>query len=207
MGHRARPARDANGEAAAATAGRDTETSAKKNPQRSTEEPPPRRPESPARLLQVRKQLEQRIGQLVMLMMRSAKYRHFSLSDLNDVVVQPLLRDRISIASAKGESDTSEQHSVLGAAVWATVNEPTDFKIREQIKGGLFPIRLSPEERSSGEILWLLDIIAPDKKAATAVLLNFGKIAGDRPVRIHPAAAASADSGVVKRLQQSEPAK
>ena len=71
------------------------------------------------------------------------------------------------------------------------MNEPTDIKIREQIKGGLFPIRLSPEERSSGETLWLLDIIAPDKKAATAVLLNFGKIAGDRPVRIHPAAAAT----------------
>ena len=88
--------------------------------------------------------------------------------------------------------------------MWATVDEAGDAKIKEQIKAGLFPIRLSPEERTSGEILWLLDIVAPTKKAATAVLLQFSKIAGDKPVRMHPSVGRSVDADVLRRVRSAE---
>jgi cytolysin-activating lysine-acyltransferase len=36
--------------------------------------------------------------------------------------------------------------NMLGIAIWANVSAEVDDKIREQIKEGVFPIRLKPEE-------------------------------------------------------------
>ena len=37
-----------------------------------------------------------------------------------------------------------------------------------------------------GETYWLLDVIAPSQKVATAVLANFKQVVKDKPIRIHP---------------------
>ena len=39
---------------------------------------------------------------------------------------------------------------------------------------------------ASGDTVWLLDVIAGDRKAATAVLANFRQLSGERAVKIHP---------------------
>lgn len=44
-----------------------------------------------------------------------------------------------------------------------------DAKIAEQTKTGVFPIRLKPDDWTSGEIVWLLDVIAPSREMATTV--------------------------------------
>ncbi len=36
-----------------------------------------------------------------------------------------------------------------------------------------YPIRLKPEDWTGGETAWLLDVIAPSQRVATAVLKNF----------------------------------
>jgi cytolysin-activating lysine-acyltransferase len=61
----------------------------------------------------------------------------------------------------------------LGIAIWAKVSPEVDAKIREQIGSKVFPIRLRPADWASGEIAWLLDVIAPNSKLATAVLARF----------------------------------
>ena len=66
------------------------------------------------------------------------------------MIVEPLLRNEISIAYARRETDLADLQTPVGASMWATVDEAGDTKIKEQIKAGLFPIRLSPEERTSG---------------------------------------------------------
>ena len=69
-------------------------------------------------------------------------------------------------------------------------NCPPVFPIREQIKAGAFPVRLKPDDWTSGEITWLLDVIAPSQKLATDVLLNFRKVLKTgSDVRIHPVVA------------------
>ncbi len=80
------------------------------------------------------------------------------------------------------------------------VSEEVDAKIREQIKGGAFPVRLKPEEGVSGDRAWLLDVIAPTQKLASAVLANFKRVVKEGEVRIHPIVAGMVDPELLKRM-------
>jgi hypothetical protein len=61
-------------------------------------------------------------------------------------------------------------------------------RIPEQIKAGSFPLHLKPEDWTSGDINWLLDVIAPNTKATTAVLPKFSKVFKNGNPRLHPLA-------------------
>ena len=54
---------------------------------------------------------------------------------------------------------------------------------------------------ASGEKVWLLDLIAPNRQLATAVLTNFKQIAGDKPIAIHPIVARSVDPEVLEKMR------
>lgn len=82
--------------------------------------------------------------------------------------MEPLIRDRIAIARPT-KYEPGMLTDVAGFAVWASVSEEVDLKIRDQIKAGTFPIRLKPEDWQSGSINWLLDVIAPDGSVAQIV--------------------------------------
>lgn len=64
------------------------------------------------------------------------------------------------------------------------MSEEVDTKIREQIRNGVWPLRLKAEDRTSGEISWLIDVIAPDRKTTASVLGNFNQVVktGNLPV-------------------------
>ena len=145
-------------------------------------------PEMREKLAQIRARIETGVGQLVLLMMQLPRYRHQSLGDLNHLIIEPLLRDRVAIAyptSTDGQKD--DDSAPVGAAIWASVSDEVDGKIQEQIRGGAFPVRLSADDWSSGEKIWLLDIIAGNDRAASAVLGNFRRRTAQQGMSIHPA--------------------
>ena len=139
--------------------------------------------------------------------MNLPRYRNQTPADLPHLFVTPLLRDRVAIAkkakprNGAGDGTAPAEESVVGIALWATVSEAVDAKIAEQIKANVFPVRLAPEDWTSGEIVWLLDLIAADRKQATAVLANFRQVAGPRPVKIAPLVARLIDPEVAERLR------
>ena len=114
------------------------------------------------------------------------------MADLQPLVLEPLIRDRIAIAHPKG-ADRAALVDIAGFAIWASVSDEVDAKIREQIKTGTFPIRLKPEDWQSGEINWLLDVIAPDRKATGQVIANFRQVVKEGDLRIHPQVAGLVD--------------
>ncbi|KSV69144.1 hypothetical protein N183_30430 [Sinorhizobium sp. Sb3] len=75
-----------------------------------------------------------------------------------------------------------------------------DAKIAEQTKAGVFPIRLKPDDWTSGEIVWLLDVIAPSREMATTVPANFNRVAKQDAVKIHPLVARLVDAEVLQKL-------
>jgi hemolysin-activating ACP:hemolysin acyltransferase len=159
-------------------------------------------PQARSKLAEIRSRIETSVGQIVLMLMQAPRYRHHSLADLNHLIIEPLLRDRIAIAFAKtDEADTSANRPPEGVAIWASVDDATEAKIHEQINAGVFPVRLASDEWVSGEALWLLDVIASNQKAATAVLLNFNSIAGERKVHLHPVVARSVDPAILERLK------
>lgn len=162
-------------------------------------------PEMHEKLAELRERVQISVGQTVLAMMNLPRYKGQSLSDLNHLVIEPLLRDRLAIASAKkkegDEAGGVDNTTTAGIAIWASVSDKVDAKIREQIKGGAFPTRLGADDWASGEKVWLLDLIAPNRQLATAVLTNFKQIAGDKPIAIHPIVARSVDPEVLEKMR------
>ena len=89
---------------------------------------------------------------------------------------------------------------MAGVAIWASVSDEVDAKIREQIKAGVFPIRLKPDDWTSGDKAWLLDVIAPSQKLASAVLANFRQVVKEGDMRIHPIVARMVDPELLKKM-------
>lgn len=151
-----------------------------------------------AKLAEVRSRIQSSVGQIVLAMSNLPRYRTQTLADITHLILDPLMRDRMAIATAKGEA---QGDATAGIAIWATVSDAIDAKIAEQVKAGVFPIRLNNEDWTSGETLWLLDVIAPNRKLATAVLANFRQVAGDRQVKIHPIVARSVDPAIIDKMR------
>lgn len=99
-------------------------------------------------------------------------------------------------------SDTSAGPltDIAGLAIWASVSEEVDAKLRDQIKGGAWPVRLKADEWNSGEINWLIDVIAPDQKTCVSVLGNFKQMVKDGDLRLHPIIARLVDKETLEKM-------
>ena len=166
----------------------------------STNNAPQVDPELLKKLTAVRTNAHEEFGRVVLAMITSSRYRHISILDLQSTVLEPLMRDRIAFAQPKLLDGTVDESGAVGIAIWANVSREVDEKIREQIKAGVFPLHLKPDDWTSGEINWLLDVIAPDAKLTIAVIANFRQVIKQGEMRIHPVVARLVDSEDLKKM-------
>jgi cytolysin-activating lysine-acyltransferase len=166
--------------------------------------PPAMTPELMAQIAGLRSKIQISIGQTILAIMDLPRYKHMSLADFSHLIINPLLRNRVAIAHKSiTENGTSkvDEETIAGIAIWASVSPAVDAKITEQTKAGVFPIRLAPEDWISGDLPWLLDVIAGDRQQATAVLANFRQVVGEKPIKIHPIVARLIDPAVLEKLK------
>jgi len=93
-------------------------------------------------------------AQIVSVLMRSPHYRHYTLGDLEWLVVPALTTGQWRVVGAQ-----SNQNGVsfpVAVALWARVSAEVDKKLSENLH---VPIRLRPDEWQSGDILWLVDAV------------------------------------------------
>ena len=147
-----------------------------------------------------RYRIQAAVGQVVLALSSTPRYRQLPFSELQPLVLDPLLRDRVALASARAEDGSPIPGGIAGIAFWASVSDEVDAKIREQITAGTFPVRLRSEDWASGERIWLLDIVAPSQKAASAVLINFKQIAKTGEIRLHPMVTRQVDPEILKQM-------
>ncbi|WP_244613566.1 hypothetical protein [Methylosinus sp. Ce-a6] len=117
--------------------------------------------EAMRQIKELRHRIHVAVGQIALAMSAVPRYRHQSLADLQSLILDPLLRDRIAIATlgaAKDESNVDsgqespqDTTSMAGVAIWASVSDKAEAKIREQIRAGVFPLRLKAEDWTSGD--------------------------------------------------------
>ena len=166
-------------------------------------------PELLAQIGVLRSKIQLSIGQTVLAIMDLPRYKHMSLSDLSHLIINPLLRNRVAIAhksDVENGNTKVDEENIAGIAIWASVSAPVDAKISEQIKAGVFPIRLNPEDWTSGDLPWLLDVIAGDRQQATSVLANFRQLAGDKSIKVHPMVGRLIDPAVLEKLKNTSAA-
>ena len=156
-------------------------------------------PELAAKIAAVRTHIRESFGKVVMAMMMLPRYRSQTLADLQHLVLEPLMRDRVAIAYPGGDK-AGPLADVAGLAIWASVSEEIDTKIREQVQAGTFPIRLKAEDWNSGDINWLLDVIAPDQRTTANVIANFKQVVKEGSLRLHPIVTRLVDAETLAKM-------
>ena len=89
---------------------------------------------------------------------------------------------------------------ITGLAIWASVSDEVDAKIREQIKAGVWTLRLGAEDWTSGKTNWLIDVIAPDRKTTASVIANFKQVVKEGDLRLHPLVTRLVDAEVLEKM-------
>ncbi|MCZ4351197.1 toxin-activating lysine-acyltransferase [Roseovarius aestuarii] len=150
------------------------------------------------RVAKLRSAVRETFGSVAMSMMALPRYRHLPLGDLQHLVLEPLVRDRIALA--KKVSEEGPLADIAGMAIWANVTDEVDAKIREQIAAGVFPVRLNADEWTGGKNNWLFDVIAPDRAAAASVIANFKLLVKDGDLRLHPLVTRLVEKDALEKL-------
>ncbi|MFZ0849221.1 MAG: toxin-activating lysine-acyltransferase [Hyphomicrobiaceae bacterium] len=103
-------------------------------------------------------------AQIVSILMHSPRYRHYTLGDLEWLVLPPLLTGQCSVAEAKSKENGASVP--VAVALWASVSADVDRRLTENLNT---PIRLRPDEWRSGDILWLIDAVG-DRRVVPGLL-------------------------------------
>ena len=160
-------------------------------------------PELLAQISKIRSSVRENFGKAAMSMMMLPRYRGQSIGDLQHLVLEPLMRDRLAMAYPGKKAQTSDTDlapDMLGFAIWASVSEDVDKNIREQIKSGVFPVRLKADEWQSGEINWLLDVVAPNAAATASVIANFRQVVKEGALALHPMITRLVDKETLEKM-------
>lgn len=97
------------------------------------------------------KSLTAALGEIVALLMRSPQHKHYSLADLEWLVVPALLTGQFSLVTA--QSRRNGLTSPVGLIVWASVSDEVDQRL-SAAPGE--PLRLEPHEWKSGSNPWVV---------------------------------------------------
>ncbi|MEP4195305.1 MAG: toxin-activating lysine-acyltransferase [Aliishimia sp.] len=159
----------------------------------------PMDPEIAKKIAGLRSVLRENFGKVVMTMMMVPRYRAQTLGDLQHIVMDPMLQDRFAIAYPNKTEDRPEP-DMAGFALWASVSEEVDANIREQIANGVFPVRLKSNDWNSGNINWLLDVIAPNSETITTVIANFRQVVKEGELRLHPLITRMVDPETLEKM-------
>lgn len=164
-------------------------------------------PEIQRKIARLRSALRENFGMAVLALMNLPRYNTQSLADLQHLVLDPMMNDRVAFAyagRAPGEAEPPaspvDDRDTAGFAIWASVSEEVDARIRQQIAQGVFPIRLKPAEWNSGEINWLFDVVTPNPKTAASVIANFKQVIKEGDLRLHPLIARLVDPKLLEKM-------
>lgn len=97
-------------------------------------------------------------GEMVSLLMRSTHYKHYSLAELEWLLLPPLMHNQFLVVEARSKENGASVP--VGLALWAQVSEDVNKRLSENLDR---PIKLRPDEWQSGEIYWLVDMMGEDK--------------------------------------------
>jgi cytolysin-activating lysine-acyltransferase len=99
------------------------------------------------------------VGEIVMLLSRSPTHKHYSLADIEWMVLPAVMTDQFYIVEAAHK--TNGLRVPIAFMAWAFVSDEIDRRLAAQDTGPR--VRLRPDEWKSGEIAWLIDAVGSDE--------------------------------------------
>jgi cytolysin-activating lysine-acyltransferase len=117
------------------------------------------------------------VADAISLMMRSERHRHYSLADLEWLIMPPLVLKQALFAYARPQLPPEKAAAAAMAGMegelppqpvamltWARVSPEVAAKLDSQKKAGV-PFRLAPQEWRSGDELRVIDVLGQQKAA------------------------------------------
>ena len=95
------------------------------------------------------------IGDMVVVLSRSPAHKHYSLADIEWMVLPPVFHGQFYLVEAAHKERGFR--APIAAVTWAFVSEEVDRRLAEQGAGSR--TRLRPDEWKCGEIAWLIDAV------------------------------------------------
>ena len=117
------------------------------------------------------------IGDLVVVMSKSPIHKHYSLADIEWMVLPPVLAGQFYVAEATN-AETGFR-APIAAVTWARVSIEVDTRLRATAGR---PVRLRPDEWTSGDTFWLIDLIGDPRGLNVALCCLL-----DGPLKNRPA--------------------
>jgi hemolysin-activating ACP:hemolysin acyltransferase len=102
-------------------------------------------------------------GDMVALLAKSPAHKHFSLADLEWLLLPPVALNQFALADAKLPNG---QTVLAGLVLWAHVAPDVDARLAQSER---YPVRLHPNEWRSGDILWIVDAVGNPKMIQTII--------------------------------------
>ena len=155
-------------------------------------------PDIAQKIAGLRSHVRESFGKVAMSMMMMPRYRHQTLADLQHLVLEPLIRDRIAIAQRQGDDVAAQD--IAGVAIWASLSDEAERRLRDQIRGNVWPIRLKADDWNSGENNWLIDVIAADQRSVASVIANFRQVVKGGSLKLHPLITRLVDEDTLKSM-------
>lgn len=128
------------------------------------------------------------IGDIAMVMARHPTYKHFSLADLEWMVLPPVLAGQYYVAEARDEATGAR--APVACITWGRFSP--DVEQRYGAPGAQQP-RLHPTDWISGDQLWLVDIVGPPEAIADAMRALAAGPFKDQKVRVRKSGGADTD--------------
>jgi cytolysin-activating lysine-acyltransferase len=112
------------------------------------------------------RQIDVTLGQIVAILMRSAQHKQRPLADLEWLVLPAVLSGQCRVAQAQQSGIAVP----VGVALWASVSADVDQRLSDLSA----PWRLQPDEWRSGDIPWIVELVA-DTSTQQALLKHLGE--------------------------------
>ena len=92
-------------------------------------------------------------GGAVALFMRSPAHKHYSLADLEWLLIPPLRHNQFMAAEVKLPNGQAVPAALV---LWARVSAEVDARLTAESR---YPVRLRPNEWQSGEVFWIVEAV------------------------------------------------
>ncbi|MCY1740862.1 toxin-activating lysine-acyltransferase [Ensifer sp. SL37] len=150
----------------------------------------------------VQSEFQASLGRVIAALLACRRYQRVTVADLWALVVEPLARGRIYLGMPHAEEDQLRWPGGLtGVVIWASLSGEAEDRLRLQIEDGVHPVSLPSNDWAGGEMLWLLDVVAPNEELAAETLAAFcGDLKG-APMFAHPNVSLAVQPSVLASLE------
>jgi hemolysin-activating ACP:hemolysin acyltransferase len=104
------------------------------------------------------------VGEIVVVFSRSPAHKHYSLADVEWMILPAVFRSQFYVAEA-ANAETGFR-APIAVATWALVSDEVDQRLASDLS---HRVRLRPDEWKSGEVGWIVDLVGDRRGIAGAV--------------------------------------